>query len=89
MCVKRLFVQGGFVGQSCSVYTQTASAGAADGWVDTGAVVCPDDTNALQQFPVRATACALRILFAASTDTFGRVTVYKLDVIGQEEGSQP
>jgi hypothetical protein len=85
--------QGGFVGQDVDftlLLPATASAspgdsaGAEGAWVPAGHAE-PDDVNVEQVFPLDAGAAAalgLRIVFGRSTDFYGRVTVYKLDVRG-------
>lgn len=45
----------------------------------------PEDTNALQRFPMAAaTIDKLKITFQDSTDFFGRIIVYHLDVLGDK-----
>ena len=51
----------------------------------------PEDINSWQTFDVKAKGqtdsgplTKLQILFKESTDFYGRVTIYKLDVIGSE-----
>ncbi|XP_069505220.1 nuclear receptor 2C2-associated protein [Ambystoma mexicanum] len=45
----------------------------------------PEDTNALQRFQVEASAFdKLRITFQSSTDFFGRIVVYHLDILGDK-----
>ena len=48
----------------------------------------PDDSNSLQSFDlwpgVGVGVCGLRISFGRSTDFYGRVTVYTLEVMGAE-----
>ena len=42
----------------------------------------PDDTNAIQEFPIQVEGLVdkMRIVFKSSTDFYGRITVYHLDV---------
>ncbi|KAF9301958.1 Nuclear receptor 2C2-associated protein [Mortierella antarctica] len=79
----QLMFQGGFVGKTCQVQR----------WTDEGAFVdmtrfYPDDINPLQSFPIaeadRHIASRIKIIFESSTDFFGRITVYKLDILGQD-----
>ncbi|XP_078527642.1 nuclear receptor 2C2-associated protein [Lissotriton helveticus] len=45
----------------------------------------PEDINALQRFPMEAaTIDKLKITFQESTDFFGRIIVYHLDVLGDK-----
>lgn len=73
--------QGGFVGQDCTV-----DVGAAvDGLLPTG--ICfesIEDTNDEQTFPLELNESFrfMRINFASSTDFYGRITIYKLEVKG-------
>ncbi|XP_025077495.1 nuclear receptor 2C2-associated protein-like isoform X2 [Pomacea canaliculata] len=71
--------QGGFVGKECQLEVKNT--------VDNKSKICnfyPNDINSLQRFPVDCLPVAdnLKIVFNTSTDLFGRVIVYKLDVIG-------
>ncbi|KAG0360381.1 Nuclear receptor 2C2-associated protein [Podila minutissima] len=79
----QLMFQGGFVGKTCQVQR----------WTDEGAFVdmtrfYPDDINPLQSFPIaeadRHITSRIKIIFESSTDFFGRITVYKLDILGQD-----
>ncbi|KAF9216391.1 Nuclear receptor 2C2-associated protein [Podila verticillata] len=79
----QLMFQGGFVGKTCQVQR----------WTDEGTFVdmtrfYPDDINPLQSFSVaeadRHTSSRIKIIFESSTDFFGRITVYKLDILGQD-----
>ncbi|KAF9098006.1 Nuclear receptor 2C2-associated protein [Mortierella sp. GBA35] len=76
----QLMFQGGFVGKTCQVLA----------WTDQGEFVdmmrfYPEDIN---PFPVaesdRQTTSRVKIIFESSTDFFGRITVYKLDILGQD-----
>ncbi|KAG0197326.1 Nuclear receptor 2C2-associated protein [Mortierella sp. GBA30] len=83
----QLMFQGGFVGKTCQVLA----------WTDQGEFVdmmrfYPEDINPLQIsfscFPVteadRQATSRIKIVFESSTDFFGRITVYKLDILGQD-----
>ncbi|KAF9326327.1 Nuclear receptor 2C2-associated protein [Podila minutissima] len=79
----QLMFQGGFVGKTCQVQR----------WTDEGAFVdmtrfYPDDINPLQKFSIaeadRHITSRIKIIFESSTDFFGRITVYKLDILGQD-----
>ena len=63
--------QGGFVGTQCQVIVNN------DKTID----IFPEDSNKLQTFPVEISdASQLKILFGGSTDFFGRITVYQLNL---------
>ncbi|KAF9926537.1 Nuclear receptor 2C2-associated protein [Linnemannia zychae] len=86
----QLMFQGGFVGKTCQVLA----------WTDQGEFVemmrfYPEDINPLQisDLPSLIFAVAesdrqptsrVKIVFESSTDFFGRITVYKLDILGQD-----
>lgn len=73
--------QGGFVGKTCWIET-----------IETGQesfsrvhTFYPQDTNKPQLFPLpdsRSSVKSIKIVFEASTDFFGRITIYKLDILG-------
>ncbi|KAJ3071489.1 Nuclear receptor 2C2-associated protein, partial [Quaeritorhiza haematococci] len=79
--------QGGFAGKEC---TLLGSSPSSDEW-STILNFYPADINTLQTFAVEETnrkACKkFRIVFNGSTDFYGRVTVYTLDIVGEVEGS--
>ncbi|KAG0260046.1 Nuclear receptor 2C2-associated protein, partial [Linnemannia exigua] len=79
----QLMFQGGFVGKTCQVLA----------WIDSNEFVdmmrfYPEDINPLQTFPVaeaeKQITSRVKIVFESSTDFFGRITVYKLDILGQD-----
>jgi len=64
--------QGGFVGNQCHVIINNDEQK-----VD----FFPDDSNKLQTFPVELTDVnQLKISFGGSTDFFGRITIYQLNL---------
>ncbi|XP_046574207.1 nuclear receptor 2C2-associated protein-like [Haliotis rubra] len=76
----QLQFQGGFAGKEC--------------WVETGkeavhltktADFYPEDINSLQTFKLseEPVTKVMRIVFNSSTDFFGRITLYKLDILGE------
>ncbi|KAF9984240.1 Nuclear receptor 2C2-associated protein [Mortierella antarctica] len=82
----QLMFQGGFVGKTCQVLAWTDQAEFIDMMR-----FYPEDINPLQisfSFPVteadRQTTSRIKIVFESSTDFFGRITVYKLDILGQD-----
>ncbi|KAG0331189.1 Nuclear receptor 2C2-associated protein [Podila humilis] len=80
----QLMFQGGFVGKTCRVQAWTEEDAT---FVD---MTCfyPDDINPLQSFAVpeqdRKVTSRIKLIFESSTDFFGRITVYKLDILGTE-----
>ncbi|XP_023220482.1 nuclear receptor 2C2-associated protein-like [Centruroides sculpturatus] len=69
--------QGGFVGKDC--YIETGES--------TKYSFYPEDNNRLQVFKFNGVNLTdtLKIMFESSTDFFGRITVYKLDVISDDD----
>eukprot|EP00047_Mylnosiga_fluctuans_P021592 m.106762 g.106762 ORF g.106762 m.106762 type:complete len:111 (-) comp8955_c2_seq1:2155-2487(-) len=76
----RIVFQGGFAGRECAFL-----AGDGDALAPLNAFA-PTDSNLPQEFdiecptPVRV----LRVLFQSSTDLFGRIVVYSLDILGRD-----
>lgn len=72
----RLQFQGGFVGKECYIEIEEEKY-----------PFYPEDNNAFQIFKFNQNNLTdtLKIIFNSSTDFFGRITVYKLDVIGDYE----
>ncbi|KAF9145907.1 Nuclear receptor 2C2-associated protein [Mortierella sp. GBA39] len=75
----QLMFQGGFVGKTCQVLA----------WTDASEFVdmmrfYPEDINPLQIKAECQTTSRVKIVFESSTDFFGRITVYKLDILGQD-----
>ncbi|KZV67603.1 galactose-binding like protein [Peniophora sp. CONT] len=73
--------QGGFVGTSCTVDTRASDSG---DWAKLTAVY-PEDVNRKQVFDVNSPdpIQSLKLTFEESSDFFGRITVYDLDVLGE------
>ncbi|XP_072038005.1 nuclear receptor 2C2-associated protein-like [Amphiura filiformis] len=71
--------QGGFVGKECWIEGSTTDANDLHKICD----IHPKDDNSLQSFDIPGghTAKFMRLTFASSTDFYGRITIYKLDVI--------
>jgi hypothetical protein len=63
------------VGQDCEVKCGQSLKEMQD--VD---IIYPDDVNDLQEFPVQCTGRCLSIIFPSSSDFYGRVTIYSLQV---------
>lgn len=75
--------QGGFVGKTCIAVGSTPSS-PNDYSVEIGRFY-PQDINPTQTFDFPATEGLKRvkIIFEESTDFYGRITVYKLDILGK------
>jgi hypothetical protein len=74
--------QGGFVGTRCAVQVQSA-----EGKWEIKQTVYPEDVNRRQMFelslgddPIRD----VKLVFEQSSDFFGRITIYDLDILGRE-----
>ncbi|XP_017556857.1 nuclear receptor 2C2-associated protein [Pygocentrus nattereri] len=76
----RLQFQGGFSGKSCKLEGCSKEAN-LEHIVD----FYPEDNNSLQSFPIQDAPLMqkLKIVFESSTDFFGRIIVYSLDVLGE------
>lgn len=78
-----IMFQGGFVGQDVQVHVKRATGSGQ--WESIDADVHPEDCNDLQEFPCAVEQVeALAITFQRSTDFYGRVVIYQLDVQGSE-----
>lgn len=75
--------QGGFVGKKCLAVGSTAET-PNDYNVEIGPFY-PEDINPTQTFQFKPTSEPLKrvkIIFEESTDFYGRVTIYQLDILG-------
>ena len=69
-----LMFQGGFAGNDCEMVSSLNG-------IDRTTVFKPKDSNEMQEFPMNVGAIdKLRIIFKNSTDFYGRITVYNLDI---------
>ncbi|KAF9358150.1 Nuclear receptor 2C2-associated protein [Mortierella sp. NVP85] len=89
----QLMFQGGFVGKTCQLFVMTEEGK----MVETMAFY-PEDINPLQicihflecltiissNKTQRQSTSRIKIFFESSTDFFGRITVYKLDILGHD-----
>lgn len=81
-----IMFQGGFVGQDVVVHAKHRVSEQWEPVVDCD--IDPADANDLQEFAcVALSVTALRISFQRSTDFYGRVIIYRLDVLGSEDSS--
>jgi hypothetical protein len=75
--------QGGFVGTECQVFFYNSEKG----WVQVQTWY-PQDVNSKQVFSTQSIdqmqTSRLKLLFNQSSDFYGRITVYSLDVCGVE-----
>ncbi|KAI8580043.1 hypothetical protein K450DRAFT_271392 [Umbelopsis ramanniana AG] len=76
--------QGGFVGKKCVLAASEAES-PNNYNVDLGTVY-PEDVNQPQSFNVQCPKSVqrLKLIFEESTDFFGRITMYKLDILGRD-----
>ncbi|KAG8744259.1 hypothetical protein FRC12_014829 [Ceratobasidium sp. 428] len=82
-----LTFQGGFVGTKCTIYglisqSEEAEAQSTPSWhiVDK---IFPEDINRRQLFALKSSAeelARLKIVFEESSDFFGRITLYNLEL---------
>lgn len=72
----QIMFQGGFVGKNCYVESKDANLKVP---------FYPEDTNKLQKFPINCNipVKSLKIVFEESTDFFGRVTIYQVNLISK------
>ncbi|CAG5132213.1 unnamed protein product [Candidula unifasciata] len=84
VCVKEIHIQfhGGFVGKNC--WLESSQAGSKD--LTKFHSFYPQDINQTQVFslPEVVPLSSLKIVFDDSTDFFGRITIYKLDILGKD-----
>ncbi|XP_046399168.1 nuclear receptor 2C2-associated protein [Ischnura elegans] len=73
--------QGGFVGVNCSLELKDDGES-----ISTTEDFYPEDVNSLQRFSLKnpRTAKEVKLVFNQSTDFYGRIVVYKLDVLGSK-----
>ncbi|XP_067872178.1 nuclear receptor 2C2-associated protein [Heterodontus francisci] len=77
----QLQFQGGFTGRTCRL-----EGGRKGADLLKIADLYPEDTNRLQRFSIHEESIAdkLKIIFEKSTDFFGRIVIYHLDVLGEK-----
>ncbi|XP_029905344.1 nuclear receptor 2C2-associated protein [Myripristis murdjan] len=73
--------QGGFSGKTCRL-----EGCPKDGDLTLITHFYPEDNNSLQRFPIQEAPAVdkVKIVFENSTDFFGRIIVYSLDVLGEQ-----
>ncbi|KAG5642226.1 hypothetical protein DXG03_003371 [Asterophora parasitica] len=85
-----LTFQGGFVGTHCALYTSVNSESGKDWrhWTS----IYPEDVNRRQTFDLPAAdegeggTTSVKLVFEQSSDFFGRITVYDLQLEGTVPG---
>ncbi|KAI8334228.1 galactose-binding domain-like protein [Chlamydoabsidia padenii] len=77
-----LTFQGGFVGKTCVALGSTPEQ--PNNYNVSLATFYPQDINPMQSFPITCDQPIqrLKLVFEESTDFYGRITVYKFDVLG-------
>ena len=75
----KVMFQGGFAGKGCSLVVCSSEQGSEEKCLD----FYPEDSNKLQSFELDrpATGKTFKVVFRESTDFFGRVTIYQLQLI--------
>lgn len=78
----QIMFQGGFAGKSCWIEVKKSE----EGQFEKASDFYPEDTNKLQKFsfsdsPTLPKGCAFKIVFSDSTDFFGRITIYQLNLV--------
>lgn len=73
--------QGGFAAKACRL-----EGGLQDGEFKAVNQFYPEDDNSLQSFPIQEAPVVdkVKITFENSTDFFGRIIVYSLDILGEK-----
>ncbi|KAI9364460.1 galactose-binding domain-like protein [Zopfochytrium polystomum] len=76
-----LVFQGGFAGRECEIFAQFAERT----W-ESLRMVYPQDSNMAQSFDLwegnfPQSVSGIKIVFHNSSDTYGRITLYKLDIV--------
>ncbi|XP_061094197.1 nuclear receptor 2C2-associated protein [Conger conger] len=76
----KLQFQGGFSGKNCRMEGCMKEAE-----FEKFSDFYPEDNNSMQVFPIQEAPLAqkLKIVFENSTDFFGRIIVYSLDILGE------
>ncbi|KAM9992942.1 hypothetical protein ACTFIY_010406 [Dictyostelium cf. discoideum] len=79
-----IMFQGGFVGKDCEILTMSTNSDSKE--FIHSCYFYPKDINTTQQFPIdsikNTNIKQIKILFPQSTDFFGRITIYQLDILG-------
>ena len=84
--------QGGFVAEECDFYTTNTPEGKANWKKIQDAYIEPEDLNTIQKFDldecedISALVCnAVKLVFNSSSDFYGRVILYKVELYGDEK----
>jgi hypothetical protein len=82
-----MMFQGGFVGQNVLIQVRFQNQKEFQ-LVEEIKEFDPEDSNALQIFPCKVQKIeAMKIIFQRSTDFYGRVILYRLNLLGHEENT--
>lgn len=75
--------QGGFAGKTCWIEVPTSNEDSST--YEKLQDIYPEDINKLQRFPLPSPVKtkAFKVVFADSTDFFGRITVYQMKLIAK------
>ncbi len=86
--------QGGFVSEECKLYTASKKQNDKINWNEIeDAYIEPEDLNTIQEFDLEEcegrndgvlNCDAIKLVFKSSTDFYGRVILYKLEVYGED-----
>jgi len=77
----RIQFQGGFAGQECWLEADLSDSPDLIRLL----TFYPEDTNSLQEFHIpehKHRSKSMRLMFGSSTDLYGRVIIYRLDLFG-------
>lgn len=87
----RIQFQGGFVAEECTAYSAAETNGGDIIWNELeNAHIEPEDINEMQIFDLSGAKLSdrrcnlLKLSFEASSDFYGRITIYKLQVWGED-----
>ena len=88
----RIQFQGGFVAEECMAYickggNSGGCGGGGEEWVELEEPIEPEDVNDMQTFEITdddRTCNMLKLSFEGSSDFYGRVTIYKVEVWGSD-----
>lgn len=83
----RIQFQGGFVVEECTAHICKGGNCGGEDWLELEEPIEPEDVNDVQTFEITdadRTCNMLRLSFEGSSDFYGRVTIYKLEVWGSE-----
>ena len=84
-----IMFQGGFVGQDAIIEIKDCKDGEVGATINMDEIKRIEDSNELQQWDIPESLCCkgkfIKISFPTSTDFYGRVTIYRLEMWGDLE----